>query len=62
MTGSVQSPQKIRSTGAVRFDQVRRKVGLILAPAGFLLVLALPFEQLTPEAHRLAAVMALVSV
>ena len=62
MIGSVQSPQKTRSAGEVRFDQVRRKVGLILAPAGFLLVLVLPFEQLTPEAHRLAAVMALVIV
>ena len=34
-----------------RFDTVRRQVGLLLGPAVFLLVLATPFEQLTPEAH-----------
>ena len=62
MTGSVQPPPPTPSAGEVRFDEVRRKVGLVLAPAVFLLVLVLPFEQLTPEAHRLAAVIALVIV
>jgi sodium-dependent dicarboxylate transporter 2/3/5 len=37
---------------------VRRRVGAVLAPAVFLLILALPFEGLTPQAHRLAAVLA----
>ncbi len=59
MTGSIQTPPPAPSAGEVRFDEIRRKVGLVLAPAVFLLVLVLPFEQLTPEAHRLAAVLAL---
>ena len=41
---------------------MRRRVGLLLGPALFLLVLLLPFDSLTPEGHRLAAVMALVIV
>ena len=44
------------------FDVARRKVGLVLGPAVFLLVLLAPFGQLSPEAHRLAAVIALVIV
>ena len=39
-------------------DRIRRKAGLILAPALFVLILALPLPGLSPEAHRLAAVMA----
>ena len=42
-----------------RVDRARRRVGLWLGPAAFLLVLALP-TGLEPPAHRLAAVMALV--
>ena len=45
-----------------QFDAVRRRVGLLFGPAVFILVLATPFEQLTPEAHRLGAVFALVMV
>ena len=45
-----------------RFDVSRRRVGLLLGPAMFILVLVTPFEQLTPDAHRLAAVFALVMV
>lgn len=40
----------------------RRKLGAILGPALFFLTLALPLPGLTPEAHRLSAVMALVIV
>ena len=47
---------------ALRFDEVRRKVGLVAGPLLFLLVLAWPFTSLTPEGHRLAAIMALVIV
>ena len=39
---------------------VRHRVGFFLGPALLALVLALPAPGLTPEAHRLAAVMALV--
>ena len=45
-----------------RFDAARRKVGLVLGPALFLLLLIVPIEALTPEGQRLAAVTALVIV
>ncbi|HEU5304054.1 MAG TPA: SLC13 family permease [Gemmatimonadales bacterium] len=41
---------------------MRRRVGAILAPAVFVLLLALPLEGLSPPAHRLAAVLAAVVV
>lgn len=43
-----------------RFDLIRRRAGFILAPLVFLVVLYWPFESLTTEAHRLAAIMAAV--
>ena len=43
-------------------DARRRRVGIVLAPGLFILILLLPFPQLTVEAHRLAAIMALVIV
>lgn len=45
-----------------RFEFVRRRLGFILAPALFTLVLLLPFSTLSPQAHRLAAIMAAVIV
>jgi sodium-dependent dicarboxylate transporter 2/3/5 len=45
-----------------RFNRRRRTVGLFLAPAVFLGILAAPAAGLSPEAHRLAAVMATVVV
>ena len=41
-------------------EGLRRRMGLILAPVVFFLVLLLPIPQLSTEAHRLAAIMALV--
>ena len=41
---------------------LRRRLGGLLAPAAFLAILLLPFPALSPEAHRLAAVMAAVIV
>ena len=41
---------------------MRRTVGFFLAPAVFLTLLALPLSGLSPQAHRLAAVMATVVV
>ena len=58
---TVQRKQVSQDTQS-HFDATRRRVGLVLGPAVFLLVLAMPFEQLTPEAHRLAAVISLVIV
>ena len=55
MVGAVRDRQ-------ARFDALRRRTGLLLGPALFLLLLALPLDSLTPEGQRLAAVMALVIV
>ena len=44
-----------------RFDQLRRRIGLVLGPAVFLLLLAVPLD-LTPDAQRLAAVIGLVII
>jgi sodium-dependent dicarboxylate transporter 2/3/5 len=41
---------------------MRRKIGLVLGPAVFLLLLTLPMPGLSPAAHRLAAVLATVVV
>jgi sodium-dependent dicarboxylate transporter 2/3/5 len=41
---------------------VRGRIGAVLAPAVFALLLVLPLRELSPEAHRLAAVMAAVVV
>lgn len=45
-----------------QFNRRRRTAGLVIAPLLFLAVLAMPLEALTPQAHRLAAVMAAVMV
>ena len=46
------------SAAEKRFELLRRRAGLFIAPILFLIVLFLPLEGLRPEAHRLAAVMA----
>ena len=53
---------EVLSAGERRFEKLRGRAGAILAPAVFLLILALPLTGLKPEAHRLAAVMAAVIV
>lgn len=45
-----------------RFEQWRARVGAVLAPIVFIGVLSLGFPSLTPEAHRLAAIMGAVVV
>ena len=55
-------PASGRTEAEIRFDEVRRRVGLVAGPLVFLLVLAWPFSSLTPEGQRLAAVMGLVIV
>ena len=55
-------PESGRTEAEIRFDEVRRRVGLVAGPLVFLLVLAWPFSSLTPEGQRLAAVMGLVIV
>ena len=43
-----------------QFNQRRKTIGLFAAPILFLIVLALPMDTLTPQAHRLAAILVLV--
>jgi sodium-dependent dicarboxylate transporter 2/3/5 len=48
------------SSGEQRFERARRRLGLLLAPALFGFILLLDLPALSPEAHRLAAVLAAV--
>lgn len=48
------------SPGEIRFDRIRRRAGIVLAPILALLVAVLDFPTLAPEAHRLAVVMVAV--
>ena len=54
--------QEIVTLAEERFEYLRRKAGIVLAPAIFLLILILPAPRLSTEAHRLAAILALVIV
>ena len=54
--------QTVPGGGEAESDALRKKIGMFLAPGIFMLILLLPFPQLTLEAHRLAAIMALVIV
>ena len=56
------TPPPTKTDAEIRFDEARRMVGIVAGPLVFLLVLAWPFASLTPEGHRLAAVMGLVIV
>ena len=61
MTDSPQVASPALSDAEARFDVARRRIGLLLGPIVFLLVLVAPLD-LAIEAHRLAAVIALVIV
>ncbi len=52
--------RSIVSAGEARFDELRAKLGIVLAPGLFILMLVLPLPGLSTEAHRLAAVMVAV--
>lgn len=58
---SVEAIERVSNREA-QFEVWRGRIGYILAPLVFILVLLLPFESLKPEAHRLAAVMGAVIV
>ncbi len=62
MTHSAQPAPPASTSAEARFDAARRRVGLVLGPLVFLLILAAPLPQLAPEAQRLAAVVGLVIV
>ena len=55
-------PLERLSEGEERFERLRRRAGLIAAPAIFALLLLLPLPGLSGPAHHLAAVMATVMV
>lgn len=55
-------PAAVLSPGEERFERIRQRAGVVLAPAGFVVLLLLPLPGLSPEAHRLAAVMAAVMI
>lgn len=55
-------PREVLSPGEMRFDRVRRRLGMVAAPLAFLALLTAPLGGLSPEAHRLAAVLAAVVV
>lgn len=54
--------KEVISEGEARFEKLRNRIGFVLAPIVFLLILFLPLESLKPEAHRLAAIMAAVVI
>ena len=60
------SPQRTHTPSgnkaAAHFEALRKKTGLLFGPLVLLLVLAFPMGELPPEAHRLAAIMALVII
>ncbi len=45
-----------------RFERIRQRTGLVLAPLVFTALLLMPLGAMKPEAHRLAAVMAAVVI
>jgi sodium-dependent dicarboxylate transporter 2/3/5 len=55
-------PIEVLSPGEIRFDRIRRRAGVILAPTVFVALLLLPMPGLGPEAHRLAAILATVVI
>ena len=55
-------PIEVLSPGEIAFERVRRRIGVVLAPAMFIGLLLLPMPGLSPEAHRLAAILATVVV
>lgn len=55
-------PREVLSAGEQRFERVRRRLGVVLAPLVFLTLLTAPLNGLSPEAHRLAAVIGTVVV
>lgn len=55
-------PDAAYSAAEEKFERTRKTVGFILGPALFLLIFFLPMSALTPEAHKLAAIFALIIV
>lgn len=56
------APVEEISGGEQAFDRMRRTISLFAGPVLFAIIYFLPMPQLSPEAHRLAAVLGLVMV
>jgi solute carrier family 13 (sodium-dependent dicarboxylate transporter), member 2/3/5 len=54
--------REVISAGEERFELLRRRTGMVLAPLVFAALLLAPLGGMKPEAHRLAAVMAAVVI
>jgi sodium-dependent dicarboxylate transporter 2/3/5 len=55
-------PVETLTAGEERFNRARATAGLVLAPLTLIAILLIPFPGLTPQAHRLAAILAMVVV
>ena len=55
-------PVETLTAGEERFNRVRATAGLVLAPLTLGALLLAPFPGLTPPAHRLAGILAMVVV
>jgi sodium-dependent dicarboxylate transporter 2/3/5 len=56
LTNEAASEQRKVAQAEARFDQMRRRLGLFLAPALFIVFLLLPLPGLSVQGHRLAAI------
>ena len=61
-TSGAAVPREVLSAREERFEQLRRRVGAVLAPLVFAALLLLPMPGLSGPAHRLAAILAAVVV
>lgn len=55
-------PPSLMSPAEEKFEDLRRRVGFVLGPAAFFLLLLFPIPGLTPEAQRLSAALALAII
>ena len=57
----IDSPQaSALSPTEARFEVLRKRAGLVLAPIAFAIIVSTPLPELTPQAHRLAALVGLI--
>ncbi len=61
-TTTESSEEGLITEAEARFEKLRKKAGYFIAPAVFLAVLLTPAASLTPQAHRLGAILAAVVV
>jgi sodium-dependent dicarboxylate transporter 2/3/5 len=61
-TRDVAEPVEAYSPAEERFNRLRQTAGLVLAPITLVVLLIAPFPGLSPQAHRLAAILATVVV